>query len=106
MTNESSQPVREARGLPDAPLDAMAQFAGEHVPALRESGGVVLFDHAEHTHDSWRKAAVEELAREVAPKRMNAVVGIDEAAIARVLDYLDRAPGVTGQVFVLEQPSR
>ncbi|WP_340589397.1 Rossmann fold domain-containing protein [Erythrobacter alti] len=96
--------VVEARGLPAAPLDAAAEFAARYFPILRGYGScMVILDHADHTHDSWRKAAIEELAREAAPGRINAVVGSESGAIAQVLKYLDDAPGVTGQIFTLAE---
>lgn len=94
--------VWDARGLPDDPLDAASAFASDHLPRLRSFGRHsthIWFDPADHTHDSWRKAMVEELARAAAPGRINAVVGADAEAVRRVLDYLDKARGVTGQMF-------
>lgn len=96
--------VWEARGLPDSPLDAASAFASKHVPVLRgkkASDCIILLDPANHTHDSWRKAAIEELARENAPARINAIVGEDVTAIKELIDYLDAALGVTGQIFTL-----
>ncbi len=94
--------VIEARGLPEAPLDAASVFAADHLPQLRghDAGDLmIVFDPAGHTHESWRKAVIAELAREAAPARVNAVVGADPKSIGQVLDFLERAPGVTGQVF-------
>lgn len=102
-TKPSGISVWEARDLPNAPLDAARVFAEDHLPALRSGSCHVLFDPADHTHDSWRKAMIEELAREVAPGRVNAIVGTDSDAIRRVIDYLDKAPGITGQVFTLAE---
>ncbi len=99
----SGMNVWEARGLSENPLDAATEFAQRHLPVLREGGTPgchILFDPADHSHDAWRKAMIEELAREAAPGRINAVVGTDVQAIRQVLDYLDNAPGVTGQIFV------
>ncbi|RPF70832.1 Rossmann fold domain-containing protein [Aurantiacibacter spongiae] len=96
------QDVWEARGLPAAPLDALAAFTAEHLPALRRHGGIVLFDPADHTHDAWREAVIGELAREAAPARVNAIVGTDEEGIRRTVAFLDSAPGVTGQVLVVD----
>jgi hypothetical protein len=93
--------------LPEAPLDAAAQFHAEILPrareALRESGSLVLvFASADHTHTGWRRAAVQELARAHAPGRVNALTGGDDDAIAAAADYLARAPGVTGQLLPLD----
>ena len=92
----------DARGLPAAPLDAAQAFSQRHVGDARAAAPhdcVVIFDAADHTHDGWRLAMVQELAREAVPGRVNAIVGNDKAAIAQVRDFLAGAPGVTGQVF-------
>ncbi|MGB3165760.1 MAG: Rossmann fold domain-containing protein [Alteraurantiacibacter sp.] len=97
-----SATIIAARGLPDAPLDAAAAFAERHLAEARTAlprDVVLLFDPADHTHKAWRRATVQELAREAAPGRVNAVVGSDEGAIAEVIAYLARAPGVTGQLL-------
>ena len=93
--------VIDARDLPGAPLDASAKFGREILPGARAAAAdfVVLFAPADHSHASWRKAAIEELAREAAPRRVNGVVAASEAVAGEVIDYLARAPGVTGQVL-------
>lgn len=93
--------------LPEAPLAAAARFHADVLPraleALQEEGDLVLvFGPADHTHTAWRRAAVQELARAHAPGRVNALGGDDEAAIAAAVDYLARAPGVTGQFLPLD----
>ena len=98
----------EARHLPDNPTDASAAFLQVAVPEIRaavRAGDLpvcLVFDPADHTHTAWRKAAVQGLAREAAPGRINAVAGDDEAAIAAGIEYLARAPGVTGQYLPLD----
>lgn len=95
----------EARELPAAPLDAAAAFHARILPEARREAGndiVVLFDPADHTHLHWRTAAVEELAREAAPCRVNGAVGGASADVKAMCDYLDNAPGVTGQLFVVD----
>ena len=99
-------------GLPDNPLDAAAEFFADHVPAIRDemvSAGrsvlAIVFEPAGHDHRAWRLAAVQELAREMAPRRVNGIVGGDEDAIAEVADYLAAAPGVTGQLLVADGKS-
>ena len=73
------------------------------MPQIRATGDdcAVLFDHADHSHHAWRLAAVQQLARDAAPARVNAVVGNDDAAIAELLAYLAAAPGVTGQLLAV-----
>ena len=94
----------EARELPDAPLDAAGAFHTRILPDARRAAGndlVLLFDPADHTHSHWRKAAVEELAREAAPCRVNAAVGGSSNDVNALCEYLHNAPGVTGQLFAL-----
>ena len=97
----------DARDLPAASLDATVEFARTFLNKARQASGdvIVLFAPADHTHAGWRKAAIEELAREAAPRRVNAVVAPDETAANEVLDYLARAHGVTGQVLELAAAS-
>lgn len=91
--------------LPAAPLDAAARFHSEWVPqarALFAMGDIALvLPPAAHEHQGWRLAAVQELAREAAPARVNGVAGIDEAAIAETVAYLAAAPGITGQLLAV-----
>ena len=91
----------DARDLPAAPLDASVEFARRFLDEARKASAdvIVLFATADHTHASWRKAVIEELAREAAPRRVNAVVAPDKTGANEVLDFLARAPGVTGQVL-------
>lgn len=97
--------VVEARGLPDNPTDAAFAFGRIGVPMVRAAiaGGdlplCIVFDRADHTHSAWRRAAVQSLAREAAPGRINAVAGDDPQA---ALAYLARASGVTGQYLQLD----
>ncbi|MEW9856058.1 Rossmann fold domain-containing protein [Novosphingobium sp. M1R2S20] len=94
--------------LADEPLAAAAQFHSDvlpHVSSLlaRSKGDLALvFAPADHTHHGWRLAAVQELARAHSPKRVNAIAGQHEEAIAAAADYLARAPGVTGQLLPVD----
>lgn len=104
------QRVLRVSGLPAAPLDAAACFHAIWVPqvrALLEQGGAgddlaLVFPTTERDHHGWRLAAVQELAREAAPARVNAIAGDGEQAIAETLAYLANAPGVTGQVLAVD----
>ncbi len=91
--------------LPDGALDAAAAFHARVLPdAQRLSRGddlVLVFGPAPHDHRGWRLAAVQNLARQAAPQRVNAVAGDDEAAIAETLRYLETAAGVTGQLLAV-----
>jgi len=97
----------DAKGLADSPLDAAAQFHDRIIPAARDAlkqgeDLAILFDSADHTHAGWRLAAIRELARDVAPLRVNAIAGGDEASVAEAARYLDSAPGVTGQILTVD----
>lgn len=97
----SGQQVIDAAGLPDSPLGAGAEFHAKIVPLARAalSEGldiVIVFAPADHSHEAWRLAAVQGLAREGAPARVNAIAGEADADVVR---YLANAPGVTGQLL-------
>ncbi len=93
-------------GLSSAPLDAAADFQHRFLPELRNRADkadvVVHLPFADHTHKSWRLAVIQELAREAAPSRVNAVVGEAGQGMSDALDYLAKAPGVTGQILELD----
>jgi hypothetical protein len=89
------------------PLAAAAQFHAEVLPriAAEIQGGAnlaLVFPPADYTHRAWRTAAVQALARQYAPLRVNALASDEEAAIAASLAYLARAEGVTGQYLPLD----
>lgn len=89
--------------LPDGPLAAAALFYGSVLPGLTVGEDTVLVFHpADHTHRGWRLAAVQQLARDFAPIRVNALASDDEAAITAALTYLETASGVTGQYLPLD----
>src|SRR5690606_39036630 len=74
--------------LPDNPLDAAGIFHADYLPKVRGNPDraeqiVVCFPPAGHEHRGWRLAAIQELARELAPVRVNAVAGSDPVAIAQ-----------------------
>lgn len=96
--------VVRIEGLPADPLDAAAAFHADHVPVLRAAGDdlLIVFTPADHTHRGWRLAAVQDLARAAAPRRVNALASAAEAAIASAARYLAAAPGLTGQVLALD----
>lgn len=103
---------------PSSPIDAGSHFYTHILPQVRGAldpdsefwvsvgelpqslDGVILFlPEAGDEHDAWRLAAVQDLAREAAPRRVNAVVGGNDEEKAEVADYLRDAPGVTGQIL-------
>lgn len=94
-------------GLPQGVLEAAAQFHADVLPKVRvalAAGGdlVLVFPPADYTHKGWRLAVVQQLARDFAPVRVNAVTSGDETAIAAAMAYLADAPGVTGQLLALD----
>jgi hypothetical protein len=94
--------------LPDDPIAAAAAFHGEWVPrvlAALDAGEAVvtlLFAPASHVHAGWREAAVQLLARERTPARINAIAGDDPGGIAATAAFIAGAPGFTGQYCVLD----
>lgn len=93
--------------LPEAALDATAAFHADHLPAIRavlQTAGAIaiIFPPAPRDHRAWRLAVVQDLARAHAPRRVNGIAGADEAEISGALAYLAKAPGVTGQLLILQ----
>jgi hypothetical protein len=95
--------------LPETPLDAAADFYATDLPEIRDDSDIhtehdiaLVFAPAPHEHRGWRLAAVQELARELAPRRVNGIVGTNEDAIVRSIAFLDAAPGVTGQLLAVD----
>ena len=93
--------------LPEGALEAAAEFHSKVLPLIPPQNGegedlVLIFPPAPYDHRGWRLAAVQDLARAAAPKRVNGVVGDDETAIAEALAYLASAPGITGQLLAVE----
>lgn len=102
------QTVLRISGLPDGALDAAAVFHCEHLPAVRallegEAAALVLvFSEASHEHTGWRRSAIQALAREAAPRRVNGIAGKEQAAIAATIAWLADAPGITGQLLPVD----
>ncbi len=94
--------------LPGDAMVASAEFHTKWLPVLRADLAssslpcIVLFQPADHTHRGWRLAAIQGLAHEYAPLRVNAIESADEAAIAATEAYLASAPGLTGQLLRLD----
>jgi hypothetical protein len=104
------QAVLRIVGLPGGALDAAAQFHQRELPHVRAALGdaealALVFPPAPYDHRGWRLAAVQDLAREAAPKRVNAVAGDDEQAVAKTLAWLEQAPGITGQLLAVDGKS-
>lgn len=94
--------------LPDDPLAAAANFHADWLPrviAMLDSGEplvTLVFAPAGLSHAGWREAAVQLLARERSPARINAICGDDPAAIGATASFIAKAPGLTGQYLVLD----
>ncbi len=104
---EADQAVLQIDRLPAGAVSAAAEFHAEWLPGavrrLREEcrALVLVLPPATYEHNDWRRAVVRDLAREHAPQRINMIAGQSDAEIAAALDYLAKAPGVTGQYLVL-----
>lgn len=102
------QAVLRIQGLPEAALDAAAAFHARFLPAARKelAGGAealaLVFPEAPYDHAAWRKAAIADLAREAAPRRVNGVEGREGEGVEAVLQWLARAPGITGQLLPVD----
>lgn len=90
--------------LPEGALDAATAFMALHLEAARAllaaqetTALAIILPPAAHDHRDWRLALARDLAREVAPKRVNVVSGAPGEARAATLRFLADAPGVTGQ---------
>ena len=96
--------VIRADDLPENPLDAAAWFHAAMLPRVRAaladgSDLALVFPPGDKAQHGWQLAAVQALAREAAPRRVNGIAGDDENGIAEVTQWLAGAPGVTGQLL-------
>lgn len=96
-------------GLPAAPLDAAKTFHEDWLPEIRAACRTfenvsVVFPPASFEHRGWRLAAIQNLARETAPARVNGIVGevYSQAGVASTIAWLCAAPGITGQLLEVE----
>jgi hypothetical protein len=97
----------EVTGLPEGPLDAASQFHAQILPQVRRALVdcdclTLRFEPAGHAHEAWRLAAVQELARECSPGRVNGIVGSDPQKSREVADWLADQPGITGQILTID----
>lgn len=96
-------------GLPAAPLDAAAVFYAHRIAQIRDLQAsspdeclTLVFPPADHSHRGWRLAAVQELARAYAPRRVNGVAGDDDQGLSAALALLEPCQGITGQLLALD----
>jgi hypothetical protein len=105
-----AQQVLRIEGLPEEALGAAAAFHAEWLPKARELAErddlALVFPPAPYDHRGWRLAAVQDLARAAAPKRVNGVVGDDEAATGQAVAWLAEAAGITGQLLATAPPPK
>ena len=101
------QAVLKIGQLPDDALGAASAFHADWVGRVRAQVAVgaaeiaIVMPRAPVDHTDWRRAAARDLARTLAPVRVNVLSGTDEAAISAMLTYLGNAPGVTGHYLPL-----
>ncbi len=102
------QSVIRIDGQPASALDAAAEFHRIWLAKVREAlrgeadALVLVMPALPPDHRDWRRSVARDLARELAPKRVNLVAGNDLAAIAATIEYLEQAPGVTGQMLLVD----
>lgn len=100
--------VFDVDALGQKPDAAAAQFYSRDLPLITARRGgasavlTIMFPPADYAHTAWRLAAVQGLARDAAPQRINAVSGGSPAARQAALRYLEAADGVTGQLLQLD----
>ena len=93
--------------LPGDALGAASAFHAQHVSIVREAAEkgarsvVLVLPPAPVDHSDWRRAAVRDLARALAPVRVNLVAGEAGPGLGETLAYLGNAPGVTGHYLQL-----
>lgn len=106
------QQVLRIDGLPAGAVDAAAEFYRSWLAKARSAVAeniaslVLVMPPAPHDHRDWRLGLARDLAREAPPCRVNIIAGDDPAAIAATLEYLEHAPGVTGQLLVTDGQGR
>lgn len=100
--------VLTVAGLEGGPLDAAADFHARIVPqarALLANGSrslCLVLSPAGPEHAGWRLAAIQSLAREAAPARVNAVIGADPAGVEQTAAWLAAAEAITGECLTLD----
>ncbi|GAB5347856.1 Rossmann fold domain-containing protein [Alteriqipengyuania sp. 357] len=92
--------------LPEPALDAAAAFHAGYVEQVRSAAAhsefvMVLMQPAPFDHADWRRAAARDLARAHPDNCINIVAGLEGGAMARMVEFLARAPAITGQYLPL-----
>ena len=92
--------------LPESALDAAAAFHARWAEKVRDAAAqgsefiIVVMHPAPFDHADWRRAAARDLARAYPDHCVNIVAGM-EGALARMVEFLARAPAITGQYLPL-----
>lgn len=109
MSKDSAlQVVLTVNDLPGDALGAAAGFHAGHVARVQHEAAdgakavAIVVPPALVDHTDWRRAAVHDLARALAPVRVNMVAGQAGASLDATLAYLGNAPGVTGHYLQLD----
>jgi hypothetical protein len=89
---------RDVAASPHVPLP----HPPDRSPLQVEEDIVLVFQPAPYDHRAWRLAAIQDFARQAAPRRVNGIVGESEQAIAATLAWLEQAPGITGQLLSVQ----
>lgn len=103
----ATQVILTVDDLPDDALGAASAFHAGHVAAVRNAAAngaasiVLVLPPAPIDQTDWRRAAVRDLARALAPVRVNMVAGHAGPRLEDTLAYLGNAPGVTGHYLPL-----
>ena len=104
--SDSAPAILRVERLPGAALDAAAAFHAHWAQQVRDAARdsefvIVVLDPAPFDHADWRRAAARDLARAHADNCINIVAGLEGAALARMVEFLGRAPAITGQYLPL-----
>ena len=103
----AAQVIVTVDDLPGDALGAASAFHALHLAAVREAAAngacsvVLVLPPAQVDHTDWRRAAVRDLARALAPVRVNLIAGSGGPSLDQTLAYLANAPGVTGHYLPL-----
>ncbi|MBB3033190.1 Rossmann fold domain-containing protein [Alteriqipengyuania lutimaris] len=93
--------------LPETALEAAAAFHAGWTEKIRNAAAdgheyvVVVMHPAPYDHADWRRAAARDLARAHPDHCINIVAGSNGGEIARMTEFLGRAPAITGQYLPL-----
>jgi len=104
---EAAPAVIRVEPLPEPALDAAAAFHARWADEVRHAAAqgsefiVVAMHPAPFDHADWRRAAARDLARAYPDHCINIVAGMEGGALARMIEFLGRAPAITGQYLPL-----